>query len=228
MSETYPRTCIPVPKIEEDCYDWWKRHESKKAWVKSHRAEVVFFGDSLTHFWSAEDNVNYGGNLWEELFAGKPVLNLGYGYDRIQNVLWRIDHGELENQNPKLFVICIGTNQYSISSNYSGDTPEDTAAGIRFLLEKLRKGFPDAHLAVMALFPRGGKMPEIRSTNRLLSEFVPAMENAELIDITEKYVNPAGEPDPRFFQGDWCHLNRAGYELWAEAVLPVIRKYAGL
>ena len=25
------RTCIPASKIENDAYDWWKRHESKKS-----------------------------------------------------------------------------------------------------------------------------------------------------------------------------------------------------
>ena len=87
------RSCVPVPKIEEDCYDWWARHEEKCRTACSFRAEVVFLGDSLTHFWSGESGPDYGEGLWNELYGDLPVLNLGFGFDRTQNVLWRMAHG---------------------------------------------------------------------------------------------------------------------------------------
>ena len=125
------RSIVPVPGFEKDSYDWPERHAVKLAWVKENRADVIFFGDSLTHFWTAENGEGHSEGLWQELFSGEKVLNLGYGYDRTQNVLWRIANGEVANQDPKMIVVNIGTNQFSISPNYDGDTPETAVAGIR-------------------------------------------------------------------------------------------------
>ena len=33
---------------------------------------------------------------WTNCFAGFKVTNLGYGWDRTENVLWRLQHGELD------------------------------------------------------------------------------------------------------------------------------------
>ena len=40
-----PRTCIPCEKIEDDCYDWYQRHNAKLQETKSKHAEIVFIGD---------------------------------------------------------------------------------------------------------------------------------------------------------------------------------------
>ena len=223
MSQSLPRTCIPVPKIEDDCYDWWKRHEDKLAYGKTHQSKIVCFGDSITHFWTDESGPDYGAGLWAELYGTLPVWNLGYGFDRTQNVLWRIENGELEGQNPELLVVNIGTNQFSITERYSGDTPEDTAAGILQVLLALHEKSPAALILVMALFPRGGKLHEISETNRILCANVGALPFVKRIDLTAELGNAEGNPVPRFYQPDLCHINRAGYKIWAKAIAPYIK-----
>ena len=214
------RCCIPVPKLENDGYDWWERHEKKCTLVREKRFDTVFFGDSITHFWTKENNVNYGEGHWDEVFAEKSVLNLGYGFDRIQNVLWRMENGELENQDPKNFVINIGTNQFSITQNYDGDPPEETAQGICFLAEKLRKKFPEAKIIVMALFPRSNKMQEVIAVNQRLHQALDRRSDIILLDIFEKLLLKNAVPtqiDLSFYK-DGTHLNRKGYEIWYEAL----------
>ncbi len=222
-----PRSCIPVPKIENDCYDWYARHEEKVRWAQIHRAEAVFIGDSITHFWSGESGPDCGGGLWNELFAGRPVLNSGYGYDRTQNVLWRMEHGEFEKQEPKLFVVNIGTNQFSVSPNYDGDSPEAAAEGIRLVIRKLHERFPRAHIVQMALFPRRGKQELIDRTNALA---LPAEEAGWLswIDLSDKLGDLRHEIRPECYQPDGCHLARPGYEIWTAALAPYLKKYLGM
>ena len=194
-----PRSCVPVPKIEQDCYDWYARHADKTAWVQANRAEVVFIGDSLTHFWEGgPTDHDYGEGLWSETFAGRPVLNLGYGYDRTQNVLWRLEHGELAGQTPKLIILNIGTNHCSISPNYDGDTPEVAVTGVAAVVAKLHEMCPEAHLVVMALFPRGGKLSFISAANALLREKAAAWDFADLVDLTHRLGDGQGEPVARF------------------------------
>lgn len=221
------RTLIPVPKIEEDCYDWYRRHEEKLAAVKKNpTAKIVFLGDSITHFWSGEESgPGYGSEVWREYFSKLPVLNLGYGFDRTQNVLWRIDHGELDGLHPELFIVNIGTNQFSITPNYSGDTPEETFEGIRSVAELLHSRFPDAVMVQMALFPRGGKHDEIFETNRLLHRFAETAPYLHLIDLTGSLGDSAGNPIPECYQPDSCHLAPPGYKIWAEALMPYLMRF---
>ena len=219
---------IPVPGFEQDCYNWQERHDAKCAWAKAHRAKVIFFGDSITHYWTNEPGQNLSEGLWDELFSGEAVLNLGYGYDRTQNVLWRIANGEVEGQEPKMIVVNIGTNQFSISPNYDGDTPEVAAAGIRKVVETLHERFPEARLVVMNLFPRGGKEDKITGTNRLLRAMASEWDYVDMIDLTHRLGDAEGRSIPQYYRPDLCHLCRAGYRVWAEALKPYLARYAGI
>ena len=49
------------------------------------------------------------------MFAG--FQNLGYGYDRIENALWRIYHDELDGYEAKKVVLMIGTNNMGSSTD---------------------------------------------------------------------------------------------------------------
>ena len=76
-----PRSCVPCEKIENDCYEWYERHAAKLKEVKTKRADIVFIGDSITHFWNRENNVGFGAKVWDEYYGKRTVLNLGYGFD---------------------------------------------------------------------------------------------------------------------------------------------------
>ncbi len=215
-----PRTCIPCEKIEDDRYDWYQRHNAKLQETKSKHAEIVFIGDSITHFWHEEDCSAFGEDVWQEFFGGRSVLNLGYGYDRTQNMLWRIQNGEMSGQNPKFIVINAGTNQFSISKNYDGDTPQDAFRGVKLLLETLRKMCPQSFIIVMAVFPR---MPQeiqdkIDKLNELLAEYLCNRENIKFLDITQKMRKSDGSFNENIYVDRICHPNSAGYRIWAEAL----------
>lgn len=220
------RTCIPAAKMESDCYDWYQRSESKKEWSRDHKAKGIFFGDSITHFWSKEDNnKGYGEDSWEEFFAGKDVLNMGYGFDRIQNILWHLEAGEVDGQEPGVIVVNIGTNNYSHTLHYPGDTAEETAEGILFLTEKLQEKFPSSHIVLMGIFPRWDRMEKIRMTNRILAEKIPLFPYAEMVDIFNDFLDENGNFDTQYFQKDRCHLCRKGYVVWYNAIRHILEKY---
>lgn len=73
-----PRSCIPCPKIENDAYDWYKRHETRCELAKKNSYDIVFIGDSITHFWADEDGVTHGVEVWREYYGRRRVLNLGF------------------------------------------------------------------------------------------------------------------------------------------------------
>ena len=113
----------PVMKIEDDCYDWYERHAEKCRQVESNRYELVFIGDSITHFWEELR----GPEIWKKYYSARKVLNIGYGWDRTQNVLWRLNNGEFKNQRPKQVVLNIGTNNLT-GNRVRGNTSEETVS----------------------------------------------------------------------------------------------------
>ena len=87
---------IPVPALEIDSYDWFARHHAELELQKTLRPRVVLIGDSITHFWAGPpaSKIINGPSAWERAFGNLPVLNMGFGWDRTQNVLWRLRQGE--------------------------------------------------------------------------------------------------------------------------------------
>ena len=76
---------------------WWanrflSRHQEIEK-VKGRSVDVVMLGDSIMHFWEWKHPES-----WAKFTAGRVALNLGYGGDRTQNVIWRIEHGEQAQQ----------------------------------------------------------------------------------------------------------------------------------
>ena len=91
----------PEPLQEEWAVEWWMpRHEQKLAEEGRESAEILFLGDSITHGWERE-----GEEAAEDYFSGFSVYNLGFSGDRTENLLWRIEHGEVDGINPKLAVL---------------------------------------------------------------------------------------------------------------------------
>lgn len=60
-------------------------------------ADVIFIGDSIVQALQHTD-------VWNEWFAPLHCLNFGIHRDQVQNVLWRIQNGELDHVKPKVFI----------------------------------------------------------------------------------------------------------------------------
>ena len=131
---------IPVPKLENDSYDWYARHADVLRVKDGLNPEVVLIGDSITHFWGGEPKAKQanGPRSWQSTFGPYRTLNLGFGWDRIQNVLWRLDHGELDGLHPRVIVLHIGTNNTSDTANARENTPTEIANGIGAIVQRIR------------------------------------------------------------------------------------------
>lgn len=221
---------VPVSKLENDCYDWWQRHEAVLAAKAKMAPEIVLVGDSITHFWGGEPASPgvkpRGAAAWENVFGGKKVLNLGFGWDRTQNVLWRLDHGEIDGLKPKWIVLNIGTNNSSGTPNARANTPAETAEGVAAILGKLKQKSPDSKLILMAVLPRGEKADDpkrafIGGLNPLLAE-IAKKHGATFIDLRDRFLAVDGTL-PKSLMPDGVHPNEAGYAIWAAALKEAMR-----
>ncbi len=222
---------VPVGKLENDGYGWEDRHEAVMKIKDALKPEIVLIGDSITHFWGGEPDGgrmgNRGRESWAALFGERKVMNIGFGWDRTQNVLKRIELGELDGIDPKWIVIHIGTNNLSSTPHYRDGTPAQIAEGIAAVVDRAQAKCPHAQVILMAVFPRekGATNPQrerIAQTNKLLSPLTQK-PRVTLLDITGKWLAPDGSVSTELMP-DSLHPNEKGYTVWADALRPLLAK----
>lgn len=206
-------------KLENDSYDWYARHAEKCAEAARRRHDIIMFGDSITHFWETSHPES-----WKAFTQGRDIWNLGFGWDRTCNVLYRIQYGELDGQSPRAVVLNIGTNNLSATDHYPGDDADGAEAGIATVVANLGERIPGAKRIVVCPFQRGTsaepyRIPLCELAVRLSKRFGGRKaEGIHLIDISDRFLRIDGEIDSSLFCGDNCHPNDAGYALWAAAL----------
>ena len=226
---------IPVPKLEDDSYDWLVRHNDVLDVKDSLKPDIVLIGNSITHFWGGDypqlkyedgrSRIANGPASWQATFKNHRVLNLGFGWDRTQNVLWRLNNGELDGLDPKLVVIHIGTNNTSETKNARMNTAAEIVEGIAAIYTSVRSKAPNAKIVLMEIMPRE-EMPDnprrllINRTNQLLKQYA-ADNKILLLDIASKMLTSDGILTKKVTL-DFCHPNEAGYQIWGGALRPYI------
>lgn len=217
---------VPALKYSDDAYvenpEWWmKRFEEKQSEIKAGGAEYVFIGDSITHFWETK-----GKSTWNKYFNGPDApyraLNIGFGGDRTENVLWRIEHGELDGYKAKWIVLMIGTN----NNGHRGrdkEVPQDTVDGIKRILDKIIEKQPEAKIILHPIFPCGKTTNDsVRVRNEIVNREIYKFVDEERIfwvNFNEKLMKPDGSIS-WWMMHDALHPTGKGYKIWAEAILP--------
>ncbi|MGL6159140.1 glycoside hydrolase family 3 N-terminal domain-containing protein [Microbulbifer sp.] len=199
--------------------DWWlPRHEEKLARIEQGNVDLLMIGDSITQGWEKE-----GKAVWEKFYGGRNAVNLGFGGDRTENLLWRLQHGEVDGIEPKAAVLMIGTN----NTGHRREEPRFTAAGIRAVLDELRSRLPDTRILLLGIFPRdeqpGTPMRKINSgINEIIASYADG-ENIFFLDIGDRFLAEDGRLSAKIMP-DRLHLSEQGYEIWAEAMEPTLAK----
>ncbi len=211
-------------------YNWMERHEAVVK-AKAHaNPDLVFIGDSISHFWGGNPTADQtpsdkhprrGDKVLKTTLADHRILNLGFGSDRTEHALWRLDHGELEGTKPQWVVIHIGTNNTS-----THQTAEDIFAGIQAVCGRVQKQTPEAKIILMAIMPRDNpatckRRQTIDHINRMLADYAKEQKFTWL-DLHDKFVDDKGMI-PKSLMPDLIHPNEQGYQIWADALVPVLK-----
>lgn len=203
-------------------------HQQLLQKARAGRIDVYFLGDSITRRWGATDFPDLLAH-WRESFFGWNAGNFGWGGDRTQHILWRLEHGELDDVHPKVIVIHAGTN--NIGAQPGGPAKvADISRGLTAIVEACRQKAPRATVILTAIFPRNDNiavMPEIDQVNAHLA----TMANGR--DIRYLNVNAGlADKDGRLFPGmmhagDRLHPTLRGYQVWAEGLKPILTELLG-
>ncbi len=179
---------------------------------------VMFLGDSITMLWEYPRDHKFPGGLdsWNKHFKPMGASNYGVSGDTVENVLWRVTEGKQLDCNPSLIVLMIGTNNLH-QKPFS--TPEEIVAGIDHLIQTIQSKLPKTKILLLGIFPRSGVYP-IASINKELKNMTKT-RGIEFMDISDKLLGEKKTVSKEVFR-DGLHLSPAGYEIWAQAILPEI------
>lgn len=198
-------------------YDFETRHRDIMARLKAKPARIVFMGNSITHFWGGEPKGPFatGDDSWKAVMEPLGVQNMGYGWDRIENVLWRVYHGELDGYSASQVVLMIGTN------NLQWNTNAEIVAGLTFLVQAIKARQPTAEILLIGILPRRDQEPRVAALNEMIAQATGDM-NATFIQAGPVFLKPDGKVDESLFS-DGLHPNAEGYRRLAAKLQPYLK-----
>ena len=208
---------------------WWiARHSEHMAAIeaandpkKDQKIELLMVGDSITHNF---DKGGPGEKVWKKYFAPLNALNLGFGGDRTNHVLWRLNHLPILKTAPKAASLMIGTNNIC----WGSDLPKQAADGVRAIAKKLNEMYPDMEILVLGVFPRRRTIDhphrkEILELNSYLPGLIKDIPNVTYLDIGQKFLDNKGFLSEEMMP-DTTHPSEKAHDIWAKAIVPKLKK----
>jgi len=205
-------------------------HSQMLAKPKQGVIDVYFEGDSITRRWGAIDYPDLLAN-WKQNFFGRNAADFGWGADQTQNILWRLENGELDAVSPKVVVLLAGTNNVG-SASARGDADaraDDVTRGLQAIVRAIQTKAPAATIIIMGLFPRNDNMalmPIIDRINGNLSRFADGRK-VRYLNIHDKLADGDGRLFDGMMNADRLHPTVKAYQVWADALKPVLTELLG-
>ncbi len=180
--------------------------------------DIIFIGDSITAFW-----LSAGKSVWDKTYAPRQALDFGIKGDKTQNVLWRLNNMEVQNLKPKVAVVMIGTNNFD-------NTPHEIADGIKVVLTNTEATFPGVKIILVSILPNERANEKMMQVNSLIKGYGDgeSVFFLDLVPLMPEVTTPApgGTTDTNWkgLGKDHLHPDASGYQIWADAMEPLLRK----
>jgi lysophospholipase L1-like esterase len=218
----------PVPRTDRNSQI---AHQQLLAKSKQGRIDLYFEGDSITRRWGATDYPQLLDN-WKKNFFGWNAADFGWGANRVENILWRLENGELDGVNPKVIVLLAGTNNVGDRVPPQGieAAAAEVSQGLGGVVRTMQAKAPDAVIILMGIFPRNDNLavlPEIDRINANLAKLADGHQ-IRYLNINDRLADASG----RIYDGmmnaqDHLHLELKGYQVWADALKPILTELLG-
>jgi len=186
--------------------------------------DVYFEGDSITRRWGCSDAIwKPMLDNWNANFFGWNAADFGWGGDSTQNILWRLQHGELDNVHPKVIVVLAGTNNLP-----SPESADEIARGVEAIVKTCRDKAPNATVLLTAIFPRNDNpalLSKVDAVNQQLASFADG-KSVRFLNVNSGLA----DKDGKLFDGmtvDHLHPTVKGYQVWADGLKPILTELLG-
>jgi lysophospholipase L1-like esterase len=222
---------MPKDRLSEA---WWaQRHKAIVAGLAGHAdTQLLLIGDSITSNYDVSKlpNENFQ-PIWQQYYAPRKALNLGFSGDTTANVLWRLDHGEVSGLHPKLAILLIGTNNTAF-----GQTAEQTEAGIDAVISDLERHLPATKILLLGILPTRLLSKERNfDVNSYLGSHYAGGEDPHVsyMDISVVFYTGGTLDDSLFYDPYFTppqpslHPNMLGQRRMASAIEPTVARLMG-
>ncbi|SPE33338.1 Lipolytic enzyme, G-D-S-L family (fragment) [Candidatus Sulfopaludibacter sp. SbA3] len=198
--------------------------------AKAGGIDIYFEGDSITRRWGATDYPELLAN-WKQNFFGWNAADFGWGADATQNILWRLNNGELDGVNPKVIVLLAGTNNVGsrIAPGSEAAKIADVSRGLEAIGRVMQAKAPNATIIVTGIFPRNDNMaaiPVINGVNRNLAQLADG-KKIRYLSVNDKLADPEGKLLEGMMNPDRLHPALKGYQVWADALKSIFTELLG-
>lgn len=205
-------SCVPVGKYiqSEEVLQWEndiRVFDSLNTVEPAGAGTLLVTGSSSVRLW----------NTIHEDLAPYQVMQRGYGGAKLTDFNYyapRIIRGGTM-QGILVFVA------NDISGGDDDRTPREVLHLFRTMVRQIREQNPGTPLFWIETTPTPSRwhvIEDIRKSNKLIRNFCERNDDLYFIGTQDVYLNQAGLPDSAFFRDDMLHLNRTGYERWAERI----------
>ncbi len=219
LRKFYDANWAAIPQTRGDEKWWRERNSQKVAQAKKGGVELAFIGDSITQGWEGA-----GKQVWGEYYADRNPINLGFGGDRTEHVIYRLQYGNnLGKNKPKVAVLMIGTN----NTGHTMQDPAEVAGGVERVLELLEEKSPETKVLLLGVFPRGKtSLDHKRLNNVAINQRIRRLHDGDRVhylDIGSVFLEDDASLSPKIMP-DALHLSPEGYKRWAEAIEPKLKE----
>jgi lysophospholipase L1-like esterase len=216
----------PVARTDKNSI---KAHEQLLEKARKGGIDVYFEGDSIARRWGATDYPELLAN-WNSNFHGWNAADFGWGADTLQNILWRLENGELDRVHPEVVVLLAGTNNVGniLQPGGEDEETEDILKSFKSVLEAIRAKAPEAVIIVTGIFPRNDNMAVVPLIYRINQELSKLADGNKILflDINDQLADKNG----KLFDGmtrDQIHPTLKGYQIWANGLKPILTRLLG-
>jgi lysophospholipase L1-like esterase len=201
-------TVVPTPRPD----GWWQDDFAQiNARAAQGNANILFVGDSITQLWTTS-----GKAAWNQDFAPVGAMDAGIGGDGTEQVLYRLNHGNLDGIHPQVVVLMIGINDL-----IAGATASEVSAGVSAVVQTLRDKLPDAKILLLGLLPAFDNASPIRQEAAAVNQALPGLadnQHVYFVDTWPAFINQDGTTRTELFQTGLVHPDAQGYGVLAQVI----------
>jgi lysophospholipase L1-like esterase len=210
-------TTIPITQSRDIAvYKWEGRHQEILALNEVDPPKICLFGNSIINFWGGvpKSSIARGQDSWKSILEPMGVRNFGFGWDRIENVLWRVYHDELDGFEAEQIILMIGTNNLHLNND------DEIIKGLEELIKAIRIRQANSDIRMIGILPRSGTENRIRNLNFKISQLAD-LEDIDYKNIGRSLLLDDGKIDNSLFV-DGLHPNSRGYMIIAKDLQRVL------
>lgn len=197
-------------------YNAFDRHQQILGSNTKKPPKHVIIGNSITHFWGGlpEAPIARESVTWDSILTPLGVKNFGFGWDRIENVLWRIYHDELDGFDLDHILLLLGTNNLHLN------TDVEIIEGMRLLIQAIQHRQPQAQITLGGILPRRNYEERILSLNQQYARLAADL-NIGYHDFGAVLLD--GKAIDEHLFSDGLHPNKEGYQKLQTGVFKIFR-----